>query len=62
MSEDELPLLAWIAAAQRVAIGRWRLPRHELAPVIAQCAETLGANDLHLAPFKLYANRLRVPG
>ena len=54
VSEGELTLLAWIAAAQRMdGLATTKL-NPDMAGVIRLCAEQLSAHHLQLSPLTLY--------
>jgi len=59
VSADELRLLAWIAACQRVA-GRDMASHsdHAFVRAVGRCADTLVAIGLRLPPLTLYATQL----
>ena len=58
LGDDELTLLSWVAAAQRVAAAHLRPADRCLAAIIARCASLLEEAGLRLYPLTLYKHRL----
>jgi hypothetical protein len=59
LGDDELTLLSWLAAAQRVAVRHLRPQNRRLAAVLTRCAVLLEKAGLRLYPFTLYGHRLQ---
>jgi hypothetical protein len=62
VSQSELTLLCWIAAAQRMAAPMSMPDNQCLAEIVRRCAEALDAADLRLPPITMYISRFRDAG
>lgn len=58
LGDDELTLLSWIAAAQRIAAVHLRPVDRYLAAIITRCASLLEEAGIRLYPLTLYQHRL----
>ena len=58
LGDDELTLLSWIAAAQRIAVAHLRPTDRCLAAIITRCAALLEGAGFRLYPLTLYRHRL----
>lgn len=58
LGDDELTLLSWIAAVQRIAAVHLRPADCCLAAIITRCASLLEEAGLRLYPLTLYQHRL----